>query len=118
MRADCKKLFESGEHRQCVYFNDLKFPCWLADCPPKNSKAAYFAYFAAGATSTELKHKLNAVRLIRDASDQELIDAFDTFDGRFALTPCKSAVIDRLTGIAWARKVILPKTTWTNLFGG
>ncbi len=100
-----------------MFFNDLKFICWLADGPAKNEKAAYFAYFAAGTTSCELKHRVHAVRLVRDASDQELQAAFEDVVGRFALSSCKSAVIDRLTGIAWARKVVLPKTTWTNLCG-
>lgn len=111
-RDDAKKLFADGSHRSCHFFNDLKFCSWLSDSCPKNSKNGYFAYFASGNTSTELKHRLLAVRMVRDVSDQELFHIFNGVDGRFALSINQDAVVDRLTGIAWSRKVILPRQTW------
>ena len=111
-RAECKQLFSSGEHRLCHYFNDLKYPSWTVDACPKKKDSAAFAYFASGSTSTEKKKEKFCVRLVRDLSDDELMAIFADYKGRFALTPCQGAVADRLTGIAWSRRVQRPRCSW------
>ena len=111
-REECITLFKTGEHRHCVYFNDLKFFCWLSQECLKSKKNAYFAHFASGKTSTYLKTRKMAVRLVRHASDDEMLVAFANTDGRFALSECQEAVIDRLTGMMWARRVVKPQMSW------
>lgn len=111
-REECKQLFEGGAHRHCNYFNDLKYTSWTSSTCHKNANNAFFAYFAYGTTGSQRKTEKVGLRLVRDVTDDELFDAFNNIEGRFALTACKTAVIDRLTGIAWARRVIRPKRTW------